>query len=80
VGPLRSLTRISSWWVLYTGYFGLLLVLLALRRWRHLLLWLVAWYLGSLLTTGLIRERERSHGPDAASAVSISWLAGGGPA
>ncbi len=53
---------------------------LVLRRWRHLLVWLVAWYLGSLLMTGLIRERGRSHGHDAASAVSISWLAGGGPA
>ena len=38
VAPLRGLAHISSWWVLYTLYFGLLLVLLVLRRWRHLLL------------------------------------------
>jgi len=71
VGPLRGLARISSWWVLYTGYFGLLLVLLALRRWRHLLVWLVAWYLGSLLTTGLmiVARRPRPFGVE----LQASW-------
>ena len=41
VAPLRALARISSWWVLYTLLYGLVLVLLVLRRWRHLLVWLV---------------------------------------
>jgi hypothetical protein len=38
----RGLARISSWWVLYTLYFGLILALLVLRRWRHLFVWWVA--------------------------------------
>src|SRR5512132_3256666 len=50
VAPLRGLARISSWWVLYTAYFGLLLALLVLRRWRHLLVWWVAAQLESNLT------------------------------
>ena len=53
VAPLRGLARIGSWWVLYTAYFGLLLALLVLRRWRHLLVWLVAVQLGGILTLGL---------------------------
>jgi tRNA A-37 threonylcarbamoyl transferase component Bud32/membrane-associated phospholipid phosphatase len=71
VGPLRGLTRISSWWVLYSGYSGLLLALLALRRWRHLIVWLVAWYLGAFLTTVLatIARRPRPFGVD----LQASW-------
>src|SRR5919202_1939347 len=51
VGPgpaplLRGVARISSWSVLYTASNGLLLVLLVLRRWRHLLVWLVVVLLG----------------------------------
>jgi membrane-associated phospholipid phosphatase/tRNA A-37 threonylcarbamoyl transferase component Bud32 len=71
VGPLRGLARISSWWVLYTAYFGLLLALLVLRRWRHLIVWLVAWYLGAILTTGLatIARRPRPFGVD----LQASW-------
>src|SRR5215216_6656304 len=63
VAPLRGLARISSWWVLWTLAYGLLLVLLVLRRWRHLLLWLVVVELGSYLTFGLAmigRGRARS--------------------
>jgi membrane-associated phospholipid phosphatase/tRNA A-37 threonylcarbamoyl transferase component Bud32 len=71
VAPLRGLARISSWWVLYTAYFGLLLALLVLRRWRHLIVWLVAWYLGAILTTGLatIARRPRPFGVD----LQASW-------
>jgi membrane-associated phospholipid phosphatase/tRNA A-37 threonylcarbamoyl transferase component Bud32 len=66
VGPLRGLARIGSWWVLYTGFYGLLLALLVLRRWRHLIVWLVAWPLGALLTTVLaaIARRPRPFGVD----------------
>ena len=39
---LRGLARIASWPVLYVTYFALFLTLLALRRWRHLVVWWVA--------------------------------------
>jgi len=71
VGPglvpfLRGVARIGSWWVLYTLLYGLVLVLLVLRRWRHLIVWLVAWTLGAYLTTGLLRiaRRPRPFGVD----------------
>ena len=38
---LRGLACIGSWWVLYTMLYGLMLVLLVLRRWRHLIIWWV---------------------------------------
>jgi hypothetical protein len=41
VGSLRGLARVGSWWVLYPLMYGLVLVLLVLRRWRHLVVWLV---------------------------------------
>ena len=76
VGPgvapfLRGVARIGSWWVLYTAYFGLLLALLVLRRWRHLLVWLVAFQLGAILTTVLaaIARRPRPFGVD----LETSW-------
>jgi tRNA A-37 threonylcarbamoyl transferase component Bud32/membrane-associated phospholipid phosphatase len=71
VAPLRGLARIASWWVLYTLYFGLLLVLLVLRRWRHLLLWLVIVQLGAFLTVGLatFARRPRPFGVD----LQASW-------
>jgi hypothetical protein len=53
VGPLRGLARIGSWWVLYTLYYGLLLALLILRRWRHAIVWWLAVRLGAFLTVGL---------------------------
>jgi membrane-associated phospholipid phosphatase len=68
---LRGLARIGSWWVLYTAFYGLLLALLVLRRWRHLLVWLVAFYLGAILTTVLatIARRPRPFGVD----LQTSW-------
>jgi hypothetical protein len=45
----RDLVRGSSWWVLFMLSFGLPLALIVLRRWRHLIVWLVAWNLGSAL-------------------------------
>jgi tRNA A-37 threonylcarbamoyl transferase component Bud32 len=76
VGPgvaplLRGVARIGSWWVLYTLYYGLVLALLVLRRWRHLLVWAVAFLLGSNLTTGLlaIARRPRPFGVD----LQTSW-------
>ncbi|HEV2922387.1 MAG TPA: phosphatase PAP2 family protein, partial [Actinomycetota bacterium] len=68
---LRGVARIGSWWVLYTLLYGLVLVLLVLRRWRHLIVWLVAWTLGAYLTTGLLKiaRRPRPFGVD----LQSSW-------
>ena len=71
VAPLRGLARIGSWWVLFTLWFGVPLVLLVLRRWRHLLVWLVAWQLGAFVTVSLatIAQRPRPFGVD----LRASW-------
>jgi tRNA A-37 threonylcarbamoyl transferase component Bud32/membrane-associated phospholipid phosphatase len=71
VAPLRGLARISSWWVLWTLSYGLLLALLVLRRWRHMIVWLIVVELGSFLTFGLatIARRPRPFGVD----LQTSW-------
>ena len=71
VTPLRGVASIGSWWMLYTLYSGLLLGLLVLRRWRHLLVWLVAVQLGAILITILatIARRPRPFGVD----LRASW-------
>jgi tRNA A-37 threonylcarbamoyl transferase component Bud32/membrane-associated phospholipid phosphatase len=71
VAPLRGLARIASWWVLWTLYFGLLLVLLVLRRWRHLIIWWVVVQLGSFLTfvLAVIGRRPRPFGVE----LRTSW-------
>jgi hypothetical protein len=38
---MRGLAAMSSWWVLNGVAYGLLVVLLVLRRFRHLIIWLV---------------------------------------
>jgi tRNA A-37 threonylcarbamoyl transferase component Bud32/membrane-associated phospholipid phosphatase len=67
----RGLARISSWWVLYTLYFGLILALLVLRRWRHLIVWWVATNLAGILNGLLTRiaPRPRPFGVD----IQASW-------
>ena len=71
VAPLRGLARIASWWVLYTLFYGLVLVLLVLRRWRHLIIWWVVVQLGGFLTFGLamIARRPRPFGVE----LRTSW-------
>jgi tRNA A-37 threonylcarbamoyl transferase component Bud32/membrane-associated phospholipid phosphatase len=71
VAPLRGVARIGSWWVLYTSFYGLVLALLVLRRWRHLLVWFVAAELAGFLTFGLavIVRRPRPFGVD----LQASW-------
>jgi membrane-associated phospholipid phosphatase/tRNA A-37 threonylcarbamoyl transferase component Bud32 len=71
VAPLRGLARIASWWVLWTLAYGLLLVLLVLRRWRHLIIWWVVVELGNFLTFGLamIARRPRPFGVE----LQTSW-------
>src|SRR5687768_4740024 len=68
---LRGLARIGSWPVLYAASYGLLLVLLVLRRWRHLLVWWVAVLLGGNLIDGLamITRRPRPFGVE----LQSSW-------
>jgi membrane-associated phospholipid phosphatase/tRNA A-37 threonylcarbamoyl transferase component Bud32 len=83
---LRGVARVASWWVVYTLYFVLLLALPVLRRWRHLIVWLAAWYLGAFLTTTLsvITRRPRPFGVDleagwggwALPSVQVSALTG----
>jgi tRNA A-37 threonylcarbamoyl transferase component Bud32 len=71
VGTLRGLGRIASWWVLFALLYGLVLVLLVLRRWRHLLLWGVVVQLGSFIMFALaaITRRPRPFGVD----LQTSW-------
>jgi tRNA A-37 threonylcarbamoyl transferase component Bud32 len=71
LGPLRGLARVGSFWVLYTLMYGLVLVLLVLRRWRHLIVWLVVAPLAIFLTFGLamIARRPRPFGVD----LRVSW-------
>jgi hypothetical protein len=40
-GLMRALAALSSWWVLNPVAWGLILVLLVLRRFRHLIIWLL---------------------------------------
>jgi tRNA A-37 threonylcarbamoyl transferase component Bud32/membrane-associated phospholipid phosphatase len=68
----QGLAHGGSWWTLTTLESGLLLVLLVLRRWRHLLVWLVAWPLVNGLTYGLMAttaRRPRPFGVD----LRTSW-------
>jgi membrane-associated phospholipid phosphatase/tRNA A-37 threonylcarbamoyl transferase component Bud32 len=71
VAPLRGLARIASWWVLWTLSYGLVLVLLVLRRWRHLIVWLVVSVLGDFLTftLAMIARRPRPFGVE----LQTSW-------
>src|SRR5512133_1846746 len=68
---LQSVARISSWWVLYALYFGLILALLVLRRWRHLIVWWVATNLAGIVAGLLARAapRPRPFGVD----IQASW-------
>jgi tRNA A-37 threonylcarbamoyl transferase component Bud32 len=68
---LRGLAHVGSWWVLFTLSSGLLLVLLVLRRWRHLIVWWVAWNLVLIVQVGLaaIARRPRPFGVD----LQASW-------
>ena len=68
----RGLAYGGSWWTLITLESGLLLALLVLRRWRHLLVWLVAWPLVNTLAyvqVATIARRPRPFGVD----LRTSW-------
>src|SRR6266496_3236023 len=68
----QGLAHVGSWWTLMVLWIGLLLALVVLRRWRHLIVWLVAWQLGGLVTDAVVgrtAQRARPFGVDLRS----SW-------
>jgi membrane-associated phospholipid phosphatase len=61
----RGLAALSSWWSLYGLLWGLVLALLVLRRFRHLIIWLVLAALLELIVAdilGAIGRRPRPFG------------------
>jgi len=64
-GLLRGLAVTSSWWVLNSVSYALVLALLVLRRFRHLIIWLVLANLLSLIAAnilGPVTQRPRPFG------------------
>jgi membrane-associated phospholipid phosphatase/tRNA A-37 threonylcarbamoyl transferase component Bud32 len=49
----QGLAHLGSWWTLVLLQPALLLALLVLRRWRHLIVWLVAWILAGNIAAAL---------------------------
>jgi tRNA A-37 threonylcarbamoyl transferase component Bud32 len=71
----QGLAHVGSWWTLTALYFGLLAALMILRRWRHLIVWLLAWNAIMYLVVALnmVTQRPRPFGVD----LRTSW--GGSP-
>jgi serine/threonine-protein kinase RIO1 len=71
VGFERLLAAIGSWWVINGLLFGSLLALVVLRRWRHLIVWLVLANLVSLVIelVGLAAKRPRPFRVD----IQAAW-------
>src|SRR6266496_2587995 len=68
----HGLAHVGSWWTLMVVWIGLVLALVVLRRWRHLIVWLVAWQLGGLVTDAVVgrtAQRARPFGVD----LRTSW-------
>jgi tRNA A-37 threonylcarbamoyl transferase component Bud32 len=68
----QGLAHIGSWWILMTLWLGLLVALAALRRWRHLIVWAVAWEVGGLVADVVVArtaQRARPFGVD----LRTSW-------
>jgi membrane-associated phospholipid phosphatase/tRNA A-37 threonylcarbamoyl transferase component Bud32 len=64
-GLMRGLAALSSWWVLNTVLYALIVVLLVLRRFRHLIIWLILPNLLSLIGAsilGPVAQRPRPFG------------------
>jgi tRNA A-37 threonylcarbamoyl transferase component Bud32/membrane-associated phospholipid phosphatase len=61
---MRGLVALSSWWVVTPVSYALIVVLLALRRFRHLIIWLVLSILLALIAVivGLVTQRPRPFG------------------
>ncbi len=60
----QGLAHVGSWWTLIVLQFGLLLALVVLRRWRHLIVWLVVWNVVMILVEILnpVARRPRPFG------------------
>jgi membrane-associated phospholipid phosphatase/tRNA A-37 threonylcarbamoyl transferase component Bud32 len=67
----QGLAHLGSWWTLVLLQPALLLALLVLRRWRHLIVWLVAWILAGNIAAGLAMttRQPRPFGVD----LRTSW-------
>jgi membrane-associated phospholipid phosphatase/tRNA A-37 threonylcarbamoyl transferase component Bud32 len=64
---LQGLARLGSWWVLFVLWWVVIVALLVLRRWRHLIVWLVVFWAGGVLigrVVGPIARRPRPFGVD----------------
>jgi tRNA A-37 threonylcarbamoyl transferase component Bud32 len=64
---MRGLAALSSWWVLNPVAYALIVVLLVLRRFRHLIIWLVLTTVLSNLSLGIIgpvAQRPRPFGAE----------------
>lgn len=63
---LRGLAHVGSWWTLSVLGIGLPAALLVLRRWRHLIVWLLVWnflmYVVGVLN--VVARRPRPFGVD----------------
>ena len=59
----QGLAHVGSWWTLFVLQAGLLLALVVLRRWRHLIVWLVAWQLVAIVTYDLVATAARRARP-----------------
>ena len=62
---MRGLAALSSWWVLNAVAYGLIVALLVLRRFRHMIIWLVLANLLALIGGGIlgpVTQRPRPFG------------------
>jgi hypothetical protein len=55
----RGLAGLTSWWVLFTLMVALPVVLIAMRRWRHLVLWLIGWQFLLIVFVAVARTARR---------------------
>jgi tRNA A-37 threonylcarbamoyl transferase component Bud32 len=71
VGFWRLLAAIGSWWVLNALLYGLILALLVLRRWRHLIVFLILSQVTVLVVglVGMLARRPRPFGVE----IQASW-------
>jgi tRNA A-37 threonylcarbamoyl transferase component Bud32 len=71
VGFWRLLAAIGSWWVLNSLLYGLILALLVLRRWRHLIVFLISANLLSVVLdlVSMLGRRPRPFGVE----IHAAW-------
>jgi len=79
VGVMHVLAAISSWWVLNGLALGLVLALLVLRRFRHLIVWVVVGNLLTQVAVNMVGSTVRRPRPFAVD-IETSWGGWGLPA